>query len=104
MLAAMIPAYAQNRSPKRGICWDEKTQVFSDAPVDKMLQGVTWIYTWGESPRGSVAGIATENGTYTVYNMQGMRVGSGRSFREINVGKGIYIVVSPDGKAQKIVK
>lgn len=24
MLAAMIPAYAQNRSPKRGICWDEK--------------------------------------------------------------------------------
>ena len=51
-----------------------------------------------------MAGIATENGTYTVYNMQGMRVGSGRSFREINVGKGIYIVVSPDGKAQKIVK
>ena len=51
MLAAMIPAYAQNRSLKRGICWDEKTQVFSDAPVDKMLPGVTWIYTLGESPR-----------------------------------------------------
>lgn len=62
LLAAMTTASAQVKSPKRGVCWDEKTQKLSDAPVNKMLPGVSWIYTWGEAPQGSAENLGIEEG------------------------------------------
>lgn len=62
LLAAFVPATAQQKSEKRGVCWDEKTQQFSDAPVDRMVPGVSWIYTWGEAPRGTAANLDAEGG------------------------------------------
>lgn len=62
LMAAATTAFAQAKSPKRGICWDEKTQKFSDAPIDKMLPGISWIYTWGEAPQGAAANLGNDNG------------------------------------------
>lgn len=64
MLAAIIPtvSFSQSKSPKRGICWDEKSQPLSDAPVNKMLPGVSWIYTWGEAPMGEAAHLGPDKG------------------------------------------
>lgn len=62
LLTALIPAFGQQKSPKRGICWDEKTQKLTDAPVNKMMPGVSWIYTWGEAVNGSATNVGTEEG------------------------------------------
>lgn len=62
LLAAFVPATAQQKSEKRGVCWDEKTQQFSDAPIEKMSPGVSWIYTWGEAPKGTAANLDAEGG------------------------------------------
>lgn len=62
LLVGMASVYAQGRSPKRGVCWDEKTQRLSDATVDKMLPGISWIYTWGESPQGHAAHLGDDEG------------------------------------------
>lgn len=48
---------AQSKSAKRGIGWDEKTQKLSDAPIDKMLPGISWLYNWGPTPSGSAANL-----------------------------------------------
>ena len=53
LLAFLSTATAQIKSPKRGIGWNEKTQKLSNAPIDKLLPGVSWIYTWGETTRGT---------------------------------------------------
>ena len=44
--------FAQTRSEKRGICWDEATQKVSDAPMQKMAPGISWFYNWGVAPQG----------------------------------------------------
>lgn len=62
LMAGMAVGYAQRRSPKRGVCWDEKTQRLSDATVDKMLPGISWIYTWGECPQGNAAYLGDDEG------------------------------------------
>lgn len=62
LLAAFVPATAQQKSEKRGVCWDEKTQQFSDAPIEKMSPGVSWIYTWEEAPKGTAANLDAEGG------------------------------------------
>lgn len=46
---------AQQRSAKRGICWDEKTQLLTDAPLQKMVPGVCWLYNWSTAPMGSTS-------------------------------------------------
>lgn len=62
LVAAGFCLDGQARSPKRGICWDEKTQPLTDAPVEKMLPGVSWLYTWGEKPVGEPARLGTGDG------------------------------------------
>ena len=62
LLAIMATATAQIKSPKRGIGWDEKTQKLSNAPIDKLLPGVSWIYTWGENPQGVADNLGNEDG------------------------------------------
>lgn len=44
---------AQTRSAKRGVGWDEKTQKLTDAPIQKMAPGISWLYNWGAAPVGS---------------------------------------------------
>ena len=51
------PALAQQRSAKRGIAWDEKTQALSDATVLTMAPGVAWVYNWGVAPRNEVQAL-----------------------------------------------
>ncbi|MEE1222808.1 MAG: hypothetical protein UHL07_04650 [Bacteroidaceae bacterium] len=40
-------ALAQQRSAKRGIGWDERntSSYLSDAAIEKMAPGISWIYT-----------------------------------------------------------
>ncbi|MGN0225691.1 MAG: glycosyl hydrolase [Prevotella sp.] len=51
--------FEQQRSAKRGVCWDEKTQVLSSMPMEKMAPGISWLYTWGE---------AEKNADYSIYD------------------------------------
>ena len=44
-------ALAQQRSAKRGIGWDEKTQAISETTISKMAPGISWIYNWGTTPK-----------------------------------------------------
>ena len=44
-------ALAQQRSAKRGIGWDEKTQALSEATISKMAPGISWVYNWGITPK-----------------------------------------------------
>ena len=46
-----LSALAQQRSAKRGIGWDEKTQSISETTVSKMAPGISWIYNWGITPK-----------------------------------------------------
>lgn len=62
LLAILSTATAQIKSPKRGIGWDEKTQKLSNAPIDKLLPGVSWIYTWGETPQGTADNLRDDDG------------------------------------------
>ena len=56
-------ALAQQRSVKRGMCWDESTQPLTDAPISKMAPGVSWYYNWGQTPQAaSVTLIGTTDG------------------------------------------
>ena len=53
VLVAALPVLAQQRSAKRGMSWDEKSQRLSSAPVEKMAPGVAWVYTWGATPQSA---------------------------------------------------
>ena len=52
---------AQQRSAKRGIGWDERNvnSYLSDAAIEKMAPGVSWIYTWGQTPKGTTTLLGT---------------------------------------------
>lgn len=51
----------------------------------------------GVAPTGSSDGIRT------VYNLQGIRLGTVRSESDLGLDKGIYILVSPDGTSRKVI-
>lgn len=72
-------ATAQIKSPKRGIGWDEKTQKLSNAPIDKLLPGVSWIYTWGENPQGVADNLGNEDGIMFI------PMAWGRNFNETSI-------------------
>ena len=57
-----VPVLAQQRSAKRGVCWDESTQNISDAPLQKMAPGVAWYYNWGQTPQGTTTLIGQGDG------------------------------------------
>ncbi|MBQ2553595.1 MAG: hypothetical protein II562_00660 [Prevotella sp.] len=52
-----LSGYAQQRSAKRGMCWDEKTQALTNTTVAKMAPGVSWLYNWGVAPTGSASNL-----------------------------------------------
>lgn len=53
LFISLTSALAQQRSAKRGVCWDESTQPLTDAPVSKMAPGVSWYYNWGQTPQAA---------------------------------------------------
>ena len=53
MLVSLTTALAQQRSAKRGVCWDEGNQKLTDAPASKMVPGVSWYYNWGQTPQAA---------------------------------------------------
>lgn len=57
-----MTALAQQKSAKRGIGWDEKTQHITNAPIEKMLPGVSWFYNWGATPTGNATNLGTADG------------------------------------------
>lgn len=50
MSVLTVAAFAQQRSAKRGIGWDEKTVGLNVAHLEQMQPGVTWAYNWGPDP------------------------------------------------------
>lgn len=57
-----VPGLAQQKSAKRGIGWDEKSQRVSEAAVSKMLPGISWLYNWGPAPNGTADNLGTTEG------------------------------------------
>lgn len=57
LLFFVLPLAAQQRSAKRGVCWDEKTQKLTEAPARLLAPGVSWLYTWGESESNSACSV-----------------------------------------------
>ena len=41
-LALASPAFSQQRSAKKGVCWDEKTQPLTAATLQKLAPGVSF--------------------------------------------------------------
>ncbi|MCR5077169.1 MAG: hypothetical protein K6A82_03925 [Prevotella sp.] len=60
LLALSVPA--QRRSDKRGISWDEKNVVLTDANLSKMQPGISWLYNWGVASSSSSSIIGTADG------------------------------------------
>ena len=52
-LAATLSAagFAQQRSAKRGVCWDEKDVHLNSSHAALMEPGVSWAYNWGNTPK-----------------------------------------------------
>lgn len=59
-LALASPAFSQQRSAKRGVCWDEKTQPLTAATLQKLAPGVSWLYNWGVAPTATAAPIGPD--------------------------------------------
>ena len=59
-LFVTVPLLAQNKSAKRGIGWDEKTQKMSGLPISKMAPGVSWVYNWGIKPGNDLSGTGPQ--------------------------------------------
>ena len=47
IVVSATTALAQQRSAKRGVCWDEGNLALSAAVVDQMAPGISWVYNWG---------------------------------------------------------
>ena len=62
MVTFCLALFAQTRSAKRGMSWDEKTQALTNAPINKMAPGVSWIYNWAVAPSGSATNIGQGDG------------------------------------------
>ena len=69
VLVTFTTALAQQRSAKRGICWDEGNQKLTDAPVSKMAPGISWIYNWGQSLQGDASNIGAGDGKMVLLPM-----------------------------------
>lgn len=56
-LAMALPAFAQERSTKRGVAWDEGKLKTSTELIDRIADGVSWYYNWGIKPQGQATNI-----------------------------------------------
>lgn len=51
VLLLLPTAVLGQKSPKRGIGWDESEQPLTAAHAEKISAGVAWVYNWGNTPR-----------------------------------------------------
>ncbi len=49
--ALALCGYAQERSAKRGLCWDENNLSMNDTQLSLLSPGVSWVYNWGTAPK-----------------------------------------------------
>lgn len=72
--------------------------------IANLSPGSVLLNEWSYSASSGISDItvSSHDGFYTVYSLQGVCLGTGRSLSEIHVGKGIYIVVTPDGTSRKL--
>lgn len=71
ILWTLIPvsaSFAQQKSVKRGVGWDEKTRAVSASDVAMLKDGVSWLYNWGQHSSEAM-GTATDNGEMTFVPM-----------------------------------
>lgn len=62
LVVSSTTALAQQRSAKRGVSWDEKTQALSASVIGKMAPGVCWFYNWGVAPTGTADNLGLGDG------------------------------------------
>lgn len=65
------------KSPKRGICWDEKNVALNKRHAEQLRPGVSWVYNWGENAVSSAVYDAdftfapmTWNGNFSVERLR----------------------------------
>lgn len=63
------------------------------------------VNSWRYDSSAAIEGIdaSPADGCYTVYNLQGLRLGTCRSVSDLGLGKGSYILVAPDGTSRKVI-
>ena len=57
LFMTILPLLAQQKSAKRGLGWDEKTQDLSVSTISKMAPGISWIYNWGVAPDNEISNL-----------------------------------------------
>lgn len=62
LIAFSFSVSAQTKSPKRGVGWDEANHRITNAPIEKMLLGVSWLYNWGPAQSGDATNLGTADG------------------------------------------
>lgn len=62
LLACLNTAFAQQRSVKRGVGWDESSHHISEPTISKLAPGVSWYYNWGQAPQGTASLLDAEDG------------------------------------------
>lgn len=63
------------------------------------------VNSWRYDSSAGIDGIAapSESGPFTIYNLQGIRLGTCRSVSDLGLGKGSYILITPDGTSRKVI-
>jgi len=51
MVCSALAGFAQQRSAKRGIGWDEKNVSLDAGHAELLSSGVSWAYNWGPAPK-----------------------------------------------------
>ncbi len=66
-----VPVFAQQRSVKRGLCWDENRFGMTDGIVDKLSAGISWFHTWGVASSSPTSQIGQGAGNMAFVPMCG---------------------------------
>lgn len=76
----------------------------NDIKITNLSTNPVLLNSWKFDARTGIASITTTLGkSYAVYNLQGVKLATFPCESSINLEKGIYILVSPDGISRKIV-
>lgn len=64
-----------------------------------------FVNSWRYDANAAIEGVdaSAADCTYTVYNLQGIRLGTCRSVSDLGIGKGSYILIAPDGTSRKVI-
>ena len=74
----------------------------NDIKITNLSTNPVLLNSWKFDAGTGIATTTTPGGSYTVYNLQGVKLATFPCESSINLEKGIYILVSPDGSSRKI--